>query len=95
MELFHVPDGSQGSHVHETRTHVGHFFRMFVDENTYMLDPTCGSVTALRAAEAHKAAYVLAFEINEEFAKRADLRLWEARRKRSEESVLEELVGTL
>jgi hypothetical protein len=55
----------------------------------------CGSCTALRAAEAHKAAYVLGVEINEEFAKRADLRLWEARRKRSEESVLEELVGTL
>jgi ParB-like chromosome segregation protein Spo0J len=68
-----------------------HFFRMFVDENTYMLDPTCGSGTALRAAEFHNAAYVLGVEINEEFAKRADLRLWDARRKRSEESLLDEL----
>jgi DNA modification methylase len=68
-----------------------HFFRMFVDENTYMLDPTCGSGTALRAAEALDAAYVQGIEIDEEFAKRADLRLWEARRTRSEQSLLDEL----
>jgi ParB-like chromosome segregation protein Spo0J len=37
-----------------------YFFRMFVDENTYMLDPTCGSGTALRAADYHKAKHVLA-----------------------------------
>jgi DNA modification methylase len=57
----------------------------------YMLDPTCGSGTALRAAEFHKAKYVLGVEIDEEFAKRADLRLWEARRTRSEQSLLGEL----
>ncbi len=71
-----------------------HFFRMFVDGNTYMLDPTCGSGTALCAAEAHKAKYVQGVEINEEFAKRADLRLWEARRTRSDQSVLDEILET-
>jgi hypothetical protein len=40
-----------------------HFFEMFVDEHTIMLDPTCGSGTALRAAEALKAKYVLGVEI--------------------------------
>lgn len=28
-----------------------HFFQMFVDENTRMLDPTCGSATSIRAVE--------------------------------------------
>jgi len=72
-----------------------HFFRMFVDSTTIMLDPTCGSGTALRAAEVHNAKSVLGIEINEEFAKRADLKLWDARRTRSEQSVLDELMGTL
>jgi DNA modification methylase len=64
---------------------------MFVDENTVMLDPTCGSGTALRAADFHKAKFVLGVEIDEEFAKRADLRLWEARKTRSDQSLLDEL----
>jgi hypothetical protein len=68
-----------------------YFFRMIVDENTVMLDPTCGSGTALRAAESLDAKFVLGVEIDEEFAKRADLRLWAARRARSEQSLLDEL----
>lgn len=48
-----------------------HFFRMFVDQNTVMLDPTCGSGSALRAAESLGASFVLGLEINEEFAGRA------------------------
>jgi DNA modification methylase len=46
-----------------------HFFEMFVDENTLMLDPTCGSGTALRAAKSLGAA--LGIEKNEVFAERA------------------------
>jgi hypothetical protein len=46
----------------------------------------------LRAAEALNAKYVLGVEIDEEFAKRAELRLWEARQARSENSMLDELV---
>jgi DNA modification methylase len=48
-----------------------HFFGMLVDENTVMLDPTCGSGSALRAAESLGAKYVLGLESNEEFADRA------------------------
>jgi ParB family chromosome partitioning protein len=48
-----------------------HFFGMFVDEYSTVLDPTCGSGTALRAANACGAAHVLGLEIDPEFAARA------------------------
>jgi hypothetical protein len=47
------------------------FFPMFVDENTLMLDPTCGSGTALRAAKSLGAEYVLGIEKNPDFAEAA------------------------
>jgi len=63
-----------------------HFFRMLVDENTVMLDPTCGSGSALRAADSLGAKYVLGLEINEEFAGLARDALSRARAlKRAEE----------
>jgi ParB family transcriptional regulator, chromosome partitioning protein len=57
-----------------------HFFRMFVDENSTVLDPTCGSGSALRAAESLGAARILGIEINEDFTERANLDLEVARR---------------
>ncbi len=39
-----------------------HFFTMFVDEHTRMLDPTCGSGAALRAAESLNAHSVFGIE---------------------------------
>jgi DNA modification methylase len=56
-----------------------YFFGMFVDENTRMLDPTCGSGTALRAAEKLDAAYVLGIEKDKEFAERAKFVLEKSR----------------
>ena len=47
------------------------FFRMFIDKNTRLLDPTCGSGSALRAAESLGAGSVLGLEINSEFATNA------------------------
>jgi ParB/RepB/Spo0J family partition protein len=44
-----------------------HFFRMFVDSSTTLLDPTCGSGSALRAADALGARSVCGLEINPEF----------------------------
>lgn len=65
-----------------------HFFRMLVDENTVMLDPTCGSGSALRAAESLGAKYVLGLEINEEFAALAREALARAQTlKRAEERI--------
>lgn len=52
-----------------------HFFSMFVDENTRMLDPTCGSGSALRAAESLNAEHVLGIERDEEFVKSARVAL--------------------
>lgn len=43
-----------------------HFFTMFVDEDTEMLDPTCGSGSALRAAETLGAKRVMGLEIDKE-----------------------------
>src|SRR5262245_9408023 len=57
-----------------------HFFGMLVDENTVMLDPTCGSGSALRAAESLGAKYVLGLEIDPEFAARARDALTRSRR---------------
>jgi ParB/RepB/Spo0J family partition protein len=39
-----------------------HFFQMFVDDTTRLLDPTCGSGSALRAAESLGAEYILGLE---------------------------------
>jgi len=47
------------------------FFRMFVDETSLVLDPTCGSGTSLRAAESLGASFVLGVEQNGEFAEGA------------------------
>lgn len=57
-----------------------HFFRMFVDENSLVLDPTCGSGSALRAAESLGAAHIFGVELNSEFIDRANLSLEAARR---------------
>lgn len=42
---------------------LDHFFRMFVDETSRVLDPTAGSAMAVRAAEARGARYSLGLEI--------------------------------
>lgn len=60
-----------------------HFFEMFVDENTRMLDPTCGSGSSIRSAEDRGAEYALGLEINPDFAERAQARLIAARKLRN------------
>lgn len=47
------------------------FLRLVVDENTLLLDPTCGSGSALKAALALNAKYAVGLEINPEYAKEA------------------------
>lgn len=44
-----------------------HFLGMVVDQHTRLLDPTCGSGSALRAAESLGAASVLGLELDPEF----------------------------
>lgn len=59
---------------------LSHFFEMLVDSSTRLLDPTCGSGTALRAAEALGAVLVQGLEINAEFCERANAELEQARK---------------
>jgi ParB family chromosome partitioning protein len=69
-----------------------HFFRMFVDSSTLMLDPTCGSGSSLRAAESLGANYVLGLEKDEGFCKDANRKVRQARstaRGRDDEERLE------
>lgn len=64
---------------------LSHFFRMLVDSSTRLLDPTCGSGTALRAAEALGAKEVLGLEIDKDFAEKANDELERERKMRTEE----------
>lgn len=48
-----------------------HFFRMFVDEHTSMLDPTCGSGNSVRTASDMGAKLVLGIERDEDFYTRS------------------------
>jgi len=59
-----------------------HFFRMLVDTNSIVLDPTCGSGSAIRAAESAGARHVLGIELNPEYAERAKLALKQSRSQR-------------
>jgi ParB/RepB/Spo0J family partition protein len=67
--------GAPTDKAHHTSTKpepvLRHFFQMFVDENTRMLDPTCGSGSALRAAESLGADHVFGLEFNAEHAENA------------------------
>lgn len=48
-----------------------HFMTMLVDEHTVMLDPTCGSGAAIRAAESLGAKFTLGLEIDRRYAETA------------------------
>lgn len=63
---------SKEYHMSEkSRPMLDHFFRMLVDESTLMLDPTCGSGNAVKAAEMAGAAWSTGFELNPEYVERA------------------------
>lgn len=69
----------RGRHMSEKPQAVlAHFYRMLVDSHTRILDPTCGSGSAIRAAVAAGASGYLGLEINPTFAKHADEALMEA-----------------
>jgi DNA modification methylase len=64
-----VGPSPSGTHAHEkSQDALEYFFEMVVDAQTSILDPTCGSGSALRAARRLGANRVLGLEINKEFA---------------------------
>ena len=56
-----------------------HFFSMLVDKNTRLLDPTCGSGSALRAAESLQAQAVVGLESDFEYCETARKTLKDSR----------------
>jgi ParB family chromosome partitioning protein len=63
---------SKAIHVSEKpEPMLKHFFRMFIDQQSEMLDPTCGSGSAIRAAHELSAKSYLGWELNPEFADHA------------------------
>ena len=69
-------DKSDSIHTNEKpQPMLNHFLSMFVDEHTRLLDPTCGSGSAVRSAEGLGAEFALGLEHNPDFAERAEARL--------------------
>jgi ParB/RepB/Spo0J family partition protein len=64
-----------------------HFFGSLVDDTTRLLDPTCGSGSAIRAADALGAEFVLGLEIDPEHFANARTALSNARRLRAASDV--------
>lgn len=70
--------GARGEAVHASvkpRALFEHLLRMYVDETTVMLDPTCGSGNALRIGANLGAKRVMGLEVNETYWRDA-VRLW-------------------
>jgi ParB/RepB/Spo0J family partition protein len=59
-KLYHPSEKSEAM--------LAHFFKMLVDDTTTMLDPTCGSGMAVRAAAKAGACFAVGLEIDPEFA---------------------------
>lgn len=63
-----APGREKTVHMSEKpRSMLRHFFRMVVDEYSYVLDPTCGSGNAVRVAQDLGASQCLGLEKSEEF----------------------------
>lgn len=66
-DAYGAPTSKEVHQSEKPEPMLRHFFQMFVDEYTRVLDPTCGSGTALRAAESLGATEVLGLEINSDY----------------------------
>jgi ParB/RepB/Spo0J family partition protein len=71
-----------GNKIHPSQkpeSMLRHFLSMVVDETTTVLDPTCGSAAALRAAEDLGAKSILGIEMDPNYAATAQARTLQAR----------------
>jgi len=69
--LFAHPKTKEVHASEKPRAMLQHFFRMFVDESTVMLDPTMGSGNAILAAEESSPMFVLGLEALDEIYQNA------------------------
>jgi ParB/RepB/Spo0J family partition protein len=75
---FSGPTVRSADHMSEkSQDMLEHFFRMVVDSKTRILDPTCGSGSAIRAAKRLGAEFFLGLEKNPDFASAAQKALKE------------------
>jgi ParB/RepB/Spo0J family partition protein len=69
---YSAPTAGKALHLTEKPEPVlRHFFEMFVDPDTELFDPTCGSGSSLRAAESLGAKRTMGLELDPEVADRA------------------------
>lgn len=68
---YHAPTNKEHHPSTKPEPVLRHFFSMFCDENSTMLDPTCGGGSSLRAAESLGATRVLGLEVSEEYCTNA------------------------
>jgi ParB/RepB/Spo0J family partition protein len=66
-DVYGAPSDKTFHHSTKPEPMLRHFFEMLVDDTTRMLDPTCGSGSAIRAAESLGAKSVLGLELNQEY----------------------------
>lgn len=71
--LFACPKSKEIHASEKPREMLAHFFRMFVDESTVMLDPTMGSGNSVRVAQDMGAKRVLGLERDQTFYENACL----------------------
>lgn len=80
MNSYAAPTAGHKIHPSQKSEPMLRFFlQMFVDETTTMLDPTCGSATALRAAEDLGAKSILGLELDPNYAREANTATLKAR----------------
>lgn len=87
---YHSPP-IRDEHVHaKPEPMLKHFFTMFVDHTTAMLDPTCGSASSIRAAEALGAHSALGMDVDEGTVAQARTALRRHRAMRTADLVIDE-----
>ena len=88
-DFYHAPTDQRLHPSTKPEPMLRHFMEMLVDDTTSLLDPTCGSGAALRAAESLGATRVLGLEIDPQFLIPARLALKQARQLRAAERKVE------
>lgn len=80
---YAAPTGAKRHQSEKPEAMLRHFFSMYVDGYSSVLDPTAGGGSALRAAASLGAGTVLGLEVNEEYAAEANSAFLSAARLRS------------